>query len=237
MTKKTERQRARLKARTRCNSGNKLRLRDIIVRPKTLKTYQISASRCLSFCSDNFGRWPQSYIDLDLCLCAFIEHVWEEGDPKSWALNAISAMAHFMPAVRGNTPGSSRLMKGWTKTELPERAPPLPTLFATAVAGAALRRQDLRLCVLILIAFHALLRTGELCRVQASHFVRPGKAGPIFLTLSNTKSGIRRGDLAESAVLTDPVLIQCLHVLLPRTLPGEHLWPKDSQSFRTQFLP
>ena len=62
MAKNTERQRARLKARTRSHSGNKLRLRDIIVRPKTLKTYQISASRFLSFCSDNFGRWPQSYI-------------------------------------------------------------------------------------------------------------------------------------------------------------------------------
>ena len=156
MTATTERQRARLKARTRCHSGNKLRLRDIIVRPKTFKTCQISASRFLSFCSDNFGRWPQSYIDLDLCLCAFIEHVWEEGDPKSWALNAISAMTHSMPAVRGKTPGSSRLMKVWTKTELPERAPPLPTLFATAVAGAALRLQDLRLCVLILVAVHAL---------------------------------------------------------------------------------
>ena len=126
MTAKTERQRARLKARTRCHSGNKLRLRDVIVRPKIFKTYQISASRFLSFCSDNFGRWPQSYIDLDLCLCAFIQHVWEEGDPKSWTLT------HFMLAVRGKTPGSSRLMKGWTKTELPERAPPLPTLFATA---------------------------------------------------------------------------------------------------------
>ena len=124
-------------------------------------------------------------------------------------------------------------MKGWTKTELLERAPPLPTLFATALAGAALRRQDLRLCVLILVAFYALLRTGELCRVQASHFVRP--AGPIFLTLSNTKSGIRRGDLAESVVLTDPVLIQYFHVLLTRILPAEHLWPKDSQSFQTQF--
>ena len=119
--------------------------------------------------------------------------------------------------------------------ELPERAPPLPTSFATAVAGAALRRQDLRLCVPILIPFHALLRTGELCRVQARHFVRPEKAGPIFLTLSNTKSGIRRGDLEESVVLTDPVLIQYLHALLSRILPGEHLWPKDSQSFRTQF--
>ena len=137
-------------------------------------------------------------------------------------------MARFMPAVRERTPGSSRLMKGWTKTELPKRAPPLPTF--TAVAGAALRRQDLRLCVLILIAFHTLLRTGELCRVQVSHFVRPGKAGPILLTLSNTKSGIRRGDLAESVVLTDPVLIQYLHVLLPRILPGEHLWPKNSLS-------
>ena len=96
-------------------------------------------------------------------------------------------------------------------------------------------RQDLRLCVPILVAFHALLRTGELCRVQASDFVQPEKVGPIFVTLSNTKSGIRRGDLAESVVLTDPVLIEYLHVLLTRILPGEHLWPKDSQSFRTQF--
>ena len=114
MTKNTERQRARLKARARCHSGKQHRLRDIIVRPKTLKTHQVSASKFLLFCSDHFGRWPQSYIDLDLCLCTFI-HVWEEGDPKSWALNAISAMAHFMPAVRGKTPGSSRLMKVWTK--------------------------------------------------------------------------------------------------------------------------
>ena len=135
---------------------------------------------------------------------------------------------------RKNT-GSSRLMKARTKTELPGRAPPLPTLFAAALAGAALRRHDLRLCVLILVAFHALLRTGELCRVQASHFVRPPRVGPFLLTLPRTKSGIRRGDFAESVVLTDPVLIQYLHVLLPRILPGERLWPKDSQSFRIQF--
>ena len=127
-------------------------------------------------------------------------------------------MAHFLPAVRGNTPGSSRLMKGWTKTELPERAPPLPTLFAPAVAGAALHRRDLRLCVLIMVAFHAFLRTGELCRVQASHFVRHGGAGPILLTLPDTKSGIRRGDLAESVVLTDPVLIQ--YLLSPSNSPS-----------------
>ena len=38
------------------------------------------------------------------------------------------------------------------------------------------------------------------------------------MTLSNTKSGIRRGDLAESVILTDPVLIQYLHVLLTRIL-------------------
>ena len=170
-----------------------------------------------------------------MCWCTFIEHTWEERDPKSWALNAISATAHFMPGIRGKTPGSSRLMKAWSKTELPERAPPLPTLFATALAGAALRRHDLRLCVLILVAFHALLRSGEMCRVQASHFVRPSRTGLVLLTLPGTKSGIRRGDYAESVVLTDPFLIQYLHVLLPRILHGERLWPKDSQSFRMQF--
>ena len=103
MTAKTERQRARLKARTRCHTGNKLRLRDIIVRSKTFKTFQISASRFLSFCSDNFGRWPQSYIDLDLCLCAFIELVWEEGDPKSWALNAICYDSFHACGARENS--------------------------------------------------------------------------------------------------------------------------------------
>ena len=62
------------------------------------------------------------------------------------------------------------------------------------------------------------LRTGELCRVQASDFVKPEKAGPILLTLPDTKLGIRRGDLTESVVLTDPVLIHYLLVLLPRIL-------------------
>ena len=89
--------------------------------------------------------------------------------------------------------------------------------------------------MLILFAFHALLRTGELCRVQASHFVRHGGAGPILLTLLDTKSGMRRGDLAEGVVLTDPIFIQHLLVLLPRILPGEHLWPKDAPSLRIFF--
>ena len=87
-----------------------------------------------------------------------------------------------------------------------------------------------------MVAFHALLRTRELCRVQASHFVRHGGAGPILLTLPDTKSGIRRGDWeAESVVLTDPVFIQYLLVLLPRILPGAHLWPKDTQSLQILF--
>ena len=47
--------------------------------------------------------------------------------------------------------------------------------------------------------------------------------------------GHQASDCAESVVLTDKILIQYLHVLLPRILPGERLWPKDSQSFRMQF--
>ena len=97
--------------------------------------------------------------DMDLRLCEYIEQLWEEGDSRRWATDAPSGFVHFVPQLRARLHGSRRLLKAWAKLELPERAAPLPASYAAALAGVALQGGDLRLCVCIMVAFHAFSRT------------------------------------------------------------------------------
>ena len=69
---------------------------------------------------------------------------------------------------KGHLHGSQRVLKAWSMHELPSRAPPLRTKFLPASAGKAFSMGHTRFAVLLLVAFHAFLRTQEL-------FVGPGK--------------------------------------------------------------
>ena len=87
--------------------------------------------------------------DVDLRFCEFIEHAWEEGDSRNLPIDARSGLMHFIPGLRDQFPGSQRLLKAWSKHELPRRATPLPTEYAVALAGVALVKRDLQLALLI----------------------------------------------------------------------------------------
>ena len=140
-------------------------------------------------------------------MCEYIEKVWEEGDSRNWATDAVSGLMHFIPSLRGQLRGSQRLLRAWSKMELPTRAPPLPTVFAAAVAGAALQIGDVRLCAALLVAFHAFLRTGELLKVRAGDFVLQGQDKPVLLSPPITKSGQRLKFAPESVTITDLYII------------------------------
>ena len=101
-----------------------------------------------------------------------------------------------------------------------------------ALAGVALERRQVRLAVALMVAFHAMLRTGEFLTLQVCHFVMPLAAGPVVLALEDTKGSQRRGIKAESVVLTDPTLIGYLRVVLPRLRPGERLYGGSGYQFR-----
>ena len=179
---------------------------------------------------------PNDMCSLDLVLCDYIEQIWQEGDPKGWAQNAVSGLGHFMPGLRLQLHGSRRLLQSWNKAEVCNRAPPLPANFAVALAGAAIESGNLRLAVVLLVAFHAFLRTGEALQLRASSFVFPDDPGPVLLTLEATKSAKRRGVRAESVVLSDPMLLSYLRVLIPRLEPGECLFAGSGQEFRSIFM-
>ena len=51
-------------------------------------------------------------------MSGYVERVWEEGDPTSWAQIVVSAMAHFEPEWRQELHGTRRLLKAWGRLEI-----------------------------------------------------------------------------------------------------------------------
>ena len=90
---------------------------------------------------------------------------------------------HFVDALRGHLLGSQRLLRPWSKNELPIRADPLPINLLLAMVGAALTAQKLRIAMSPLLSFHALLRTNEIIYIQVSHFTFPQRYGPVLPVL------------------------------------------------------
>ena len=78
---------------------------------------------------------------MDLRLCEFVQHSWEEGDFRSIPADARSGLMHFIDALRGQLHGSQRLLRAWSKNELPMRADPLPINLLLAMVGVALEAQ------------------------------------------------------------------------------------------------
>ena len=117
-----------------------------------------------------------------------------------------------------------------------ERADPLPINILLAMVGAALAAQKLRVAMLVLIVFHALLRTTEIIYIQASHFTFPQRYGPVLLVLPLTKSGQRLQNVPETETITDPLVLACVWAVIPRLQPGERLFHASAQAFRREFL-
>jgi hypothetical protein len=210
-------------------------LHDHIVNPRTLTAYSRAARSFFTYCRLSGDCMPRTAWAVDAALCEFTEKAWEEGDSKSLPANARSALMHFLPRLRGSLHGSQRLLQAWTKHEMPERAPPLPTRFAMALAGRALAKRDVRLCVALMVAFHCFLRTGEILKMRAAHFVLPQRQGPALLSLPETKSGQRLQAVPESIVISDPLLLTYLQVLLPQLQSGEAIYPGGDRVFRASF--
>ena len=65
-------------------------------------------------------------------------------------------------------------MKTWATNEIPNRAPPLPLEALEMMIGQSLFQKDDLFALSLMLAFHGLLRTGELLGVQKAHCQQSG---------------------------------------------------------------
>ena len=226
MTGKIMNTRAARKA-ARLNLGP---LQDLLIAPKTRIRYRDALKRFFLHHLAENKHMPVVASQLDLAFCRFINALWEEGDPLAYATDALSGIQHFVPALRRNLAGSWRLIKAWKKSEIPTRAPPLLPSFTVAVASYPNFVSGESLA--ILLAFHCLLRTGEMLNMRWKDIHCRSKLG--ILTLPSTKSGTRF-NIIESVPITDPFLLSIAAKGIRTHRPDNCLVCCSAAQFRVLF--
>ena len=81
-----------------------------------------------------FGLDCTDMVELDRALCHFLELAWEEGEPMFRAGDTISGLQHAINRRRVY-PGAWRYFSAWSRSELPNRTPPLHPLVLLGAAG------------------------------------------------------------------------------------------------------
>ena len=114
------------------------------------------------------------------------------------------------------------------------RATPLTQDLVLAFAGVGFELGLPRLALCLLLGFHTLLRTGELCAIMVKDiaFARDGRSAVINLV--ETKGGLRRG-ANEMVTVDDPSLCLMLKRVLANAMPGDRITGCRIQDFRAFF--
>eukprot|EP00435_Cladocopium_sp_Y103_P031810 s2315_g8.t1 len=198
--------------------------------PRTLRAYRTALDRFLAYVRRRKLKLKNP-AHLDRQMSEFIEMLYQEGEPMSFAGHLLSAVKRFHPQVRLQLPCASQLFRNWQRCYVPARALPASWPLVEAMMGVAFHQQQPRLALLYALAFNCLLRTSELMALTHRHVVMhdDGKAASVILPGSKTSQGN-----PQVLLVTDRQLLRLISSLV-RGRAKSLLWPQGPYAFRQQF--
>ena len=174
-------------------------LKDRQIGPKCVPRYNFALQRFFALLPYLFVAWGTTWEERDLQVGSYLELLWSEGEPRSQAGDILSALQwHY--SVRKVLPGAWRKFATWSRLEPSTQVHPLPIQVLFAIVGVAVNLGDIEFATGIYLAFHCMLRTGELLDLQFSQ-VRED-ADSVVLVLAPTKTTKRHGQ-------TEYVTVEC----------------------------
>eukprot|EP00435_Cladocopium_sp_Y103_P041058 s698_g11.t1 len=175
-------------------------LKSLTVQPVTRARYEQARCDFYSWLRSENLILPHTGVQLDLVLSDYLEILCAQGKGRTEGSNVLAGIQDAQPHLKGQLKQSWRLMKTWVTHEVPNRAPPLSLDCLYAMVGYSLFKAWDTFALSLLVAFHGLLRTGELLSLQARHISISKAKGPAVLSLGLTKAGKRQG-AAESVTI------------------------------------
>ena len=173
---------------------------------------------------------------LDSTVCRWIRQMWHDGEPLLTIGDALSAMHFFQPWSKGKLLHSWKLFGVWRRVEVPCRAPPLTLRLVRSLAAFEIDQGNMEMATLLLLAFHCLLRTGEILALKPTDFLLNDDQG--IVSLQQSKSGVRNR-AKEAVSITDTLVLDCLRELLKFrrrfNLMQLPLWSSTGSHFRARF--
>lgn len=175
-------------------------LKDLTVQPATRKRYAAALTRFFTFLKHENLELPTRRAFMDPLVSEYLEHLWCTGMGRGLACDTLASLQDSDPRLRGQLPGSWRLLKAWHQNEIPNRAPPLPERLLQALVGWSWFKGYFAFGVSLLVGFYGMLRTGEILNIRSTHIQANSAGSKVYLSLGLTKGGKRAG-AAESVIL------------------------------------
>ena len=174
--------------------------------------------------------------ELDSTVADWVQERFQQGAPLHSVADALSGLHFYDPLSKRKLVLSWKLYSIWRRYEVPMRAPPITEAIILGIAGQAFSSGELVLAGLLLLGFHAMLRTGEMLSVRPQDFSLGDSTG--IVTLPRTKSGVRNNAL-ESVSIDDPCVLEVCRLMVSELASSgfAHVpcWNASGSSFRYKF--
>ncbi|CAK0833613.1 unnamed protein product [Prorocentrum cordatum] len=179
------------------------RLKLLRVTSTTLHRYRATAKRVLDFW-DAIGLKPSGPLDTDEGIAEYIEMLWSEGQPVSFANYAVVAIGFFFPSVKQSLGLSWGLLKAWRRCEPHVRALPFTPELILGMAALAIECDAVDIGTLLALGFAGLLRTTELFTLSKQQVAIINDR--VIVRLPETKTGYRKAT-TEMVVVDCPIAV------------------------------
>lgn len=212
-------------------------LLEVSLAKNTLLMYRAAVIRFLHWCRiHNYD--AKSYHQLDMLLTDYFHSMYEENDGKGKgeASKCLYGLIRFLPVVKNNIPTAELSLKGWLKFQGSVSYPPLSWSLTVCIAFKMFGKHEVRAGIGVLLAFHCLLRIGELTSLRRSDVAMSNdpRLGTRFsnmaLRLRTTKTGPN-----QWVEIIDKDIQTLVKVLLRMTQNDVLLIGMTAIGFRTLF--
>eukprot|EP00438_Fugacium_kawagutii_P032818 Skav214751 [mRNA] locus=scaffold983:190131:202825:- [translate_table: standard] len=148
--------------------------------------------RFIDFVEEEEEALPSTYRALDRLLSRFIEHMWMDDEPISYAGHLLSGLRRFLPEARWRIPRARQFYTNWQSVHVTKQAAPMPPEVLMAFAGLAIATHQPSLAALLLVAYLAFLRTGEFVSRSPAKVAVDTARGYVLVALPSTKTSRQR---------------------------------------------
>ena len=184
-------------------------LRFVGLSPKTLRCYKAALNLFFEWLEDEDIDIPCAPRCLDDCLALYLEHLWLDDRPITYAGHLMSAFRRFHPQLRWKLPLAKQYFSNWKSVHVTKQAVPLPASLALAFAGLAVRLGEIRFAAVFLLGYLCFLRTGEMVALTAHDLEVHFESGIVALRATKTSKtkmeSVMVKDLRVAALLQEAV--------------------------------
>lgn len=202
---------------------------------------------------DNFRTWSIEHIGLatfDKLLLApgllgsamacYGKHWYGEGGPLSGFRHLLVYVQRTWPSTRGHLQEAWNVVSKWEELEPIEHRRPLPKAMIEAMCSLAMHWEWVRVTCVILIAFHACARPGEVLGAPRANLILPEdidaeSGSPCFLRISKPKPGRRGMGRVQHCKVNDASVSRFLSSVFSMVHGNEDIYPGSSASFRYRW--